>query len=81
MVGVPDPRWQVVVRPGETITLEEVRAWLEPKVARWWLPDRLEIIDQVPRTSVGKFSKKELRERFARDPSDRDISPGDAGHR
>jgi len=87
VVGVPDPRWQerplacVVVRPGETITLEEVRAWLEPKVARWWLPDRLEIIDQVPRTSVGKFSKKELRERFAGDPSDRDISPGDAGHR
>ena len=38
---------------------------LEPLVARWWLPDALELIDEVPKTSVGKFSKRTLREKFA----------------
>lgn len=70
VVAIPHPKWQerplacVVVAPGEALTAEEVLAWLEPKVARWWLPDRVEFIDQVPKTSVGKFSKKTLRERF-----------------
>jgi fatty-acyl-CoA synthase len=34
-------------------------------VAKWWLPEAIEIIEEVPKTSVGKFSKKTLRERFA----------------
>jgi fatty-acyl-CoA synthase len=34
-------------------------------VAKWWLPDAVEFIDEVPKTSVGKFSKKDLRSRFA----------------
>jgi fatty-acyl-CoA synthase len=37
-------------------------------VAKWWLPDRVEFIDEVPKTSVGKFDKKELRARFAGTP-------------
>jgi len=37
---------------------------LRPKVAKWWLPDDVVFIDQVPKTSVGKFDKKALRERF-----------------
>ncbi len=40
-------------------------AWLRPRVAKWWLPDEVEFIDEVPKTSVGKFSKKDLRSRFA----------------
>jgi fatty-acyl-CoA synthase len=54
-----------VVEPGETLTAEEVRAHLEPLVPRWWLPDAVEFIDEVPKTSVGKFSKRTLREKFA----------------
>ncbi len=72
VIAVPDPRWQerplacVVPRPGATVTLDEVRAHLEGLGwARWQLPDRLEIVAEVPRTSVGKFDKKVLRARFA----------------
>jgi fatty-acyl-CoA synthase len=38
-------------------------------VARWWVPERFEFIDEVPKTSVGKFDKKLLRARFAGYPS------------
>jgi fatty-acyl-CoA synthase len=71
VIGVPHERWVerplacVVVEPGESLTPEEVRAHLEPLVPRWWLPDAVEFIDEVPKTSVGKFSKRTLRDKFA----------------
>jgi len=71
VVGVPHPRWAerplacVVVAPGETLTKEEVLEFLAPKVAKWQLPDDVVFIDEVPKTSVGKFSKKSLRDRFS----------------
>ena len=71
VIGVPDPKWDerplacVVVAEGETLTQEEVLDHLRPLVAKWWLPDAVEFIDEVPKTSVGKFSKKDLRARFA----------------
>ena len=70
-MAVPDPKWGerplacVVLKPGETATQEEILDHLEPLVAKWWLPDAVEFIEEVPKTSVGKFSKKTLRERFA----------------
>jgi fatty-acyl-CoA synthase len=71
VIGVPHPQWVerplacVVVEPGETLTAADLRTYLEPLVARWWLPDAVEFIDEVPKTSVGKFSKRTLREKFA----------------
>ncbi|MHB8671653.1 MAG: long-chain fatty acid--CoA ligase [Acidimicrobiales bacterium] len=71
VIGVVHDRWGerplacVVVRPGETLEESEVLAHLEGRVAKWWLPDAVVFIDEVPKTSVGKFSKKDLRERFA----------------
>jgi fatty-acyl-CoA synthase len=71
VIAIPHERWVerplacVVVRPGEELTKEEVLAFLEPRVAKWWLPDDVVFIEEVPKTSVGKFSKKDLRERFA----------------
>jgi fatty-acyl-CoA synthase len=71
VVGVPHEKWSerplacVVVKPGETVTKEEIISFLEPRVAKWWLPDDVVFIDEVPKTSVGKFSKKTLRDRFA----------------
>jgi fatty-acyl-CoA synthase len=71
VIGVPHPRWSerplacVVRAPGSSITAEEVIDHLRDRVARWQLPDAVEFIDEVPKTSVGKFSKKDLRERFA----------------
>jgi fatty-acyl-CoA synthase len=71
VIAVPDPKWQerplaaIVPCPGETVTLEDVHAHLSDHGwARWQLPDRVEIIEQLPRTSVGKFDKKVLRARF-----------------
>jgi fatty-acyl-CoA synthase len=71
VIGIPHERWTerplacVVVEPGATLTAEKVRAHLEPLVPKWWLPDAVEFIDEVPKTSVGKFSKRTLREKFA----------------
>jgi fatty-acyl-CoA synthase len=72
VIGVPDPKWQerpmafVVLRDGAKVTLEDVRAHLETRCfARWQLPDRLEIVESIPRTSVGKLDKKALRARWA----------------
>ena len=70
VIGVPHPKWDerpvacVVVKPGEQLTKDEIMDFIRPKVAKWWLPDDIVFIDEVPKTSVGKFSKKDLRERF-----------------
>ena len=40
-------------------------SFLDGRVAKWWIPESFEFIDEVPKTSVGKFSKKTLRERFS----------------
>ena len=71
VIAISDPKWQerplaaVVPREGMTVTLEEVHSHLaKVGFAKWQLPDRLEIIDAVPRTSVGKFDKKVLRSKF-----------------
>ncbi|MGY1711893.1 long-chain fatty acid--CoA ligase [Geodermatophilus sp. SYSU D00758] len=75
VVGIPHPKWDerplacVVLKEGETMTEDEVLDFLKPKVAKWWLPDAVEFIDEVPKTSVGKFSKKDLRSRFAEYPT------------
>ena len=70
VIAVPHPRWVerplacVVPKPGVAVDPAEILDWLRPKVAKWALPDAVEIIDAVPKTSVGKFDKKVLRERY-----------------
>jgi len=70
VIGMPHPKWGerpmacVVLKPGEEATREELLDFLQDKVAKWWLPDDVVFIDEVPKTSVGKFSKKDLRQRF-----------------
>ena len=70
VIGVAHAKWAerplacVVVKPGEQLTKEELLEWLSAKVAKWWLPDDVVFIDEVPKTSVGKFSKKDLRDKF-----------------
>jgi fatty-acyl-CoA synthase len=71
VVGLPHRKWGerplacVVLREGETATKEEVLAFLDGRVAKWWLPDDVVFLAEVPKTSVGKFSKKDLRTQFA----------------
>jgi fatty-acyl-CoA synthase len=71
VVAVPDARWDerplccVVRNPDSNVTLAEIRAFLEPRIAKWWMPERWCFIDSVPKTSVGKFDKKVLRAQYA----------------
>jgi fatty-acyl-CoA synthase len=71
VVAVPDDEWGerpcacVVPCEGEELDADELRSFLSERVAKWWIPDRIEFIDEVPKTSVGKFDKKVLRKRLA----------------
>jgi fatty-acyl-CoA synthase len=71
VIGISDDKWGerplacVVPRDGEEITADDLRSFLAGRVPKWWIPEEVELIDEVPKTSVGKFSKKDLRERFA----------------
>ncbi|MCW2820091.1 MAG: Long-chain-fatty-acid--CoA ligase, partial [Marmoricola sp.] len=76
VIGIPDERWDerplasVVLREGATVTPAELREFLARDFAKWQLPDAWAFIDQVPRTSVGKFDKKVIRTWYAEDTID-----------
>lgn len=68
VVGLPSKRWDerpvavvVATDPTDPPTLEGVRDFLRERVAKWWLPDALEVVEEIPKTSVGKLDKKVLR--------------------
>ncbi|MFC0300515.1 long-chain fatty acid--CoA ligase [Virgibacillus soli] len=69
IVSIPDPKWQerpvacVVLKEGKTLSEEEVLAFLKPQFAKWWLPDKVIFMDEIPKTSVGKFLKRALRDK------------------
>jgi fatty-acyl-CoA synthase len=74
VIGVADAKWGerplacVVLRADVAPTADtkvDLLAFLEPRVPRWWLPDEIVFIDQIPKTSVGKFSKRDLRRQLA----------------
>ena len=77
VIGVPHPKWQerpvayVVAKPDlkGAVSQEEILDFLRPLVAKWWLPDEVRFIDEIPKTSVGKFDKKVLRERALKAPA------------
>jgi acyl-CoA synthetase (AMP-forming)/AMP-acid ligase II len=75
VIAVPDERWAerplaaVALKPGVSATADELRAFLAPNFAKWWLPDRFEFLPEIPKTSVGKFQKTALREQFAKEPA------------
>jgi fatty-acyl-CoA synthase len=70
VVGVPHPKWSerplaaIVFKDGKTATPDELRDYLAPKFAKFWLPDVFVVVDTIPRTSAGKFKKTELREQY-----------------
>ena len=70
-IGVAHPKWDerpllIVVRAvGGDVTPEAIRKHLATQVARWWLPDAIEFVDELPHTATGKLSKKTLRKQFA----------------
>jgi fatty-acyl-CoA synthase len=74
VIAVPDEKWSerplgvVVLREGAAATEDELRSFLAPNFAKWWLPDRFEFVDEIPKTAVGKFRKTALREQFTAAP-------------
>jgi fatty-acyl-CoA synthase len=75
VIAIPDEKWDerplaaVVLLPGKTATSDELREFLAGQFAKWWLPDRYEFVEEIPKTSVGKFRKTALREQFAQAPA------------
>jgi fatty-acyl-CoA synthase len=73
VIGVPDPRWDerplacCVKKPGSSVDAAALAAFLGQHVAKWQVPERWAFIDEVPKTSVGKFDKKVLRARHEQD--------------
>jgi fatty-acyl-CoA synthase len=70
VIAVPHPTWDerplavVVLKQGQTTTADELREFLAPNFAKWWLPDTIAFAAEIPRTSVGKFKKSALREAY-----------------
>jgi fatty-acyl-CoA synthase len=70
VVGIPHDKWQerplacVVVKAGQGLTRDALYEFLRDRVAKWWLPGDILFLDQLPKTSVGKFAKRELREQL-----------------
>ena len=72
VVGIPHPTWSerplacVVPKPDfiGSVRKEEIIDYLRPHVAKWWLPDDVVFVDAIPKTSVGKFDKKVLRQQY-----------------
>jgi fatty-acyl-CoA synthase len=75
VIGVPHEKWTerplacVVLKPGRSASKEELLGFLSDRFAKWWIPDDVVFLDEIPKTSVGKFSKKELRARFSQMPA------------
>ncbi len=73
VIAIPDEKW--VERPMACVVLkqseegklkgEDIMEYLEDKVAKWWLPDKIIFLNELPKTSVGKFNKKALREQYS----------------
>jgi len=70
VIGIRHPKWDerpllvVVLKKGETATKDELLGFLQGKIARWWMPDDVVIVDEIPHTATGKIQKITLRERF-----------------
>ena len=71
VIGVAHPKWTerpllvAVKAEGADVSGEDLLAWFDGKVARWWIPTDVEFIDELPHTATGKIKKIELRKQFA----------------
>ncbi len=69
-IGIYHPRWDerpilvVVKKPDMDVTAEAIKAHLAQHIAKWWMPDAIEFVTEIPHGATGKISKKDLREQF-----------------
>lgn len=68
VIAIPHEQWQerpvacIVLKEKSQVTKEEIMEFLKPQFAKWWLPDEILFMNEIPKTSVGKFLKRALRE-------------------
>ncbi len=71
VIGLPHPKWAerplliIVRKEDKEVSKEAMLDWLKDKVAKWWLPDDVVCVDEIPHTATGKIQKTELRKRFS----------------
>jgi len=71
VVGLKHVKWQerpvafVVRIEGSTVTADDLIAFVTDRVAKWWIPDEIVFVDEIPKTGTGKFDKKVVREKYA----------------
>jgi fatty-acyl-CoA synthase len=71
VIGVPHPKWTerplliVIKAEGQDPTKEDILQWFDGKIAKWWLPDDVVFVDEIPHTATGKVKKIDLRKQFA----------------
>ncbi len=71
VIGVAHPKWDerpllvIVRKEGRTPDKAGILAWMDGKIAKWWMPDDVVFVEQIPHTATGKIQKMELREQFA----------------
>jgi fatty-acyl-CoA synthase len=71
VIGVAHPKWTerplliVIKAEGQDPSKEEILAWFDGKIAKWWLPDDVVFVDELPHTATGKIKKVELRQQYA----------------
>uniref|UniRef100_UPI003D6D7D36 AMP-binding enzyme n=1 Tax=Klebsiella pneumoniae TaxID=573 RepID=UPI003D6D7D36 len=70
VIGIVHSKWDerpllvIVPKPGRTPTRDSLLAYMSGKIAKWWLPDDVVLVDEIPHTATGKIQKTALRERF-----------------
>ncbi len=70
MIGVAHPKWDerpllvIVLKKGESATKEDILGFMQGKIAKWWMPDDVVFVDEIPHTATGKIQKITLRQRF-----------------
>src|SRR5205085_3555646 len=70
VIGVAHPKWDerpillVKLKPGAAATPQDFQAFLEGKIARWWMPDDVVFVDDIPLGATGKIDKKLIRQRM-----------------
>ncbi len=68
VIAIPDQRWGerplALVATHAALAADDLREFLRERVAKWWIPERVEFVEDIPRTAVGKYDKRALRERY-----------------
>jgi len=70
VIGIAHPKWTerplliIVRKPDSDVSAEDILAYLDGKIATWWMPEAVEFIDEIPHTATGKIQKMTLREQF-----------------